>query len=207
MHDGCRWAWAGGLFSRKAHALTDKDTIVLADFANTTGDAIFDDTLKTALNVSLRQSPFLNVLSDSEVAKTLQQMTRPADTKLTPEVARELCQRAGSKAYIAGSIGSLGSEYVLGLKAVNCRSGDTLAEEQVTAASKEKVLDTLGEAASKLRGELGESLATVQKLDVPLEQATTSSLEALKAYSLGHKGPKRERPRRSPALPSTCHPA
>ena len=158
---------------------------MLADFANSTGDAVFDDTLKTALNVSLRQSPFLNVLSDSEVAKTFQLMTRPASTKLTPEVARELCQRAGSKAYIAGTIGSLGSEYVLGLKAVNCQSGDTLAEEQVTAASKEKVLDTLGEAASKLRGELGESLATVQKFDVPLEQATTSSLEALKAYSLG----------------------
>jgi tetratricopeptide (TPR) repeat protein/class 3 adenylate cyclase len=174
-------------FSRKAHALTDKDTIVLADFTNTTGDAIFDDTLKTALDVSLRQSSFLNVLSDSELAKTLQEMTRPASTKITPEVARELCQRAGSKAYLAGSIGSLGSEYVLGLKAVNCRSGNTLAEEQVTAASKEKVLDTLGQAASKLRGELGESLATVQKLDVPLEQATTSSLEALQALSLGEK--------------------
>jgi len=132
-------------------------------------------------------SSFLNVLSDGDVAKTLQQMTRPASTKLTPEVARELCQRAGSKAYLAGSIGSLGSEYVLGLKAVNCQSGNTLAEEQVTAASKEKVLDTLGQAASKLRGELGESLATVQKLDVPLEQATTSSLEALQAYSLGRK--------------------
>ena len=158
---------------------------------------MFDDTLKTALNVSLRQSPFLNVLSDSEVAKTLQLMTRPASTKLTPEVARELCQRAGSKAYIAGSIGSLGSEYVLGLKAVNCQSGDTLAEEQVTAASKEKVLDALGEAASKLRGELGESLATVQKFDVPLEQATTSSLEALKAYSLG----KRRITRKAPPQP------
>jgi tetratricopeptide (TPR) repeat protein len=167
--------------------LTDKDTIVLADFANTTGDPVFDDTLKTALNVSLRQSPFLNVLSDSQVAKTLQEMTRPAGTKLTSEVARELCQRAGSKAYLAGSIGSLGSEYVLGLKAVNCQSGDTLAQEQVTAASKEKVLDTLGEAATKLRGELGESLATVQKFDVPLAEATTSSLEALKAYSLGEK--------------------
>jgi eukaryotic-like serine/threonine-protein kinase len=174
-------------FAGRAQALTEKDTILLSDFTNTTGDAIFDDTLKTALNVSLRQSPFLNVLSDSEVARTLQQMTRPTSTKLTPEVARELCQRAGSKAYLAGSIGSLGSQYVLGLKAVNCRSGDTLAEEQVTAASKEKVLDTLGEAATKLRGELGESLATVQKLDVPLEQATTSSLEALKAYSLGLK--------------------
>jgi serine/threonine protein kinase/tetratricopeptide (TPR) repeat protein len=178
---------AGGLYFRTRHAapLTEKDTIVLADFTNTTGDAIFDDTLKTALNVSLRQSPFLNVLSDSEVAKNLKLMTRPTDTKLTPGVARELCQRAGSKAYLVGTIGNLGNEYVLGLKAVNCRSGDTLAEDQVTAASKEKVLDTLGQAVSKLRGELGESLATVQKLDVPLEQATTSSLEALKAYSLG----------------------
>ena len=179
----------GGMlfFSRKAHALTEKDTIVLGDFANSTGDAIFDDTLKTALSVSLRQSPFLNVLSEGGVAKTLQQMTRPASTKLTPEVARELCQRAGSKAYIAGTVGSLGSKYVLGLKAVNCWSGDTLAEEQVTAASKEKVLDTLGGAASKLRSELGESLATVQKLDVPLQQATTPSLEALHALSLGDK--------------------
>jgi hypothetical protein len=181
---------AGGLYSRshqQSKRLSERDTIVLTDFANSTGDIVFDDTLKTALNVSLRQSPFLNVLSDSEVAKTLQQMTRPASTKLTPEVTRELCLRAGSKAYLAGSIGSLGSEYVLGLKTVNCQSGDTLAEEQVTAASKEKVLDTLGGAASKLRGELGESLATVQKFDVPLEQATTSSLEALKAYSLGWK--------------------
>jgi DNA-binding winged helix-turn-helix (wHTH) protein/Tfp pilus assembly protein PilF len=165
--------------------LTDKDTIVLADFANSTGDPVFDDTLKTALTVSLRQSPFLNVLSDSDVAKTLQQMTRSANTKLTPEVARELCQRAGSKAYVDGSIGSLGSEYVLALKAENCQSGDTLAQEQVTAASKEQVLDALGKEASKLRGELGESLATVRKFDVPLAQATTSSLEALKAYSLG----------------------
>jgi serine/threonine protein kinase/Tfp pilus assembly protein PilF len=180
---------AGGLYylSNQSKRLTEKDTIVVSDFANSTGDAIFDDTLKTALNVSLLQSPFLNVLSDSGVTKTLQQMTRPASTKLTPEVARELCQRAGSKAYIAGSIDSLGSEYVLGLKAVNCQSGDTLAEEQVTAASKEKVLDALGAAASKLRTELGESLATVQKFDVPLEQATTSSLEALKAYSLAFK--------------------
>ncbi len=180
---------ASGLYyrSHRAKPLTDKDTIVLADFDNKTGDAIFDDTLKTALTVSLRQSPFLNVLSDSEVAKTLQLMTRLATTKLTPEVARELCQRAGSKAYVAGTVGGLGSEYVLGLKAVNCQSGDTLAQEQVTAASKEKVLDALGEAASKLRTELGESLATVQKFDVPLEQETTSSLEALKAYSLGRE--------------------
>ena len=165
--------------------LTDKDTIVLTDFANSTGDAVFDDTLKTALSVSLRQSPFLNVLSDSQVAKTMKMMARPAGTKLTPELARELCQRAGSKAFIAGSIGSLGSEYVLGLKAVNCQNGDTLAQEQVTASSKEKVLDALGDAASKLRSEMGESLATVQKFDVPLVQATTPSLDALKAYTLG----------------------
>jgi DNA-binding winged helix-turn-helix (wHTH) protein len=180
---------AGGLYyrSHQSNRLTEKDTIVLSDFANSTGDAIFDDTLKTALNISLRQSPFLNLLSDGAVSKTLRLMTRPATTKLTPEVARELCLRAGSKAYIAGAIGSLGSEYVLGLKAVNCQSGDMLAEEQVTAASKEKVLDVLGNAASKLRGELGESLATVQKFDVPLIEATTSSLEALKAYSLGPK--------------------
>ncbi len=177
---------AGGYFYlHRTPKLTDKDTIVLADFDNKTGDAIFDDTLKTALNVSLRQSPFLNVLSDSKVATALQQMTRPASTKLTPEVAREVCQRAGSKAYLSGAIGSLGSEYVLALKAVNCQSGDALAQEQVTAASKEKVLDALGEATSKLRGELGESLATVQKFDAPLEEATTSSLEALKAYSTG----------------------
>ncbi len=181
---------AGGLYyrsHRQSKRLTDKDTIVLADFANSTGDAVFDDTLKTALNVSLRQSPFLNMLSDSAVAKTLQEMTRPESTKLTSEITREVCQRTQSKAYIAGSIATLGSEYVLGLKAVNCQSGDTLAQEQVTAASKEKVLDALGEAASKLRGELGESLATVQKFDVPLSEATTSSLEALKAYSLGEK--------------------
>jgi serine/threonine protein kinase/tetratricopeptide (TPR) repeat protein len=170
-----------------AHVLTEKDTIVLADFSNSTGDAVFDDTLKTALSVSLNQSPFLNVLSENKVASTLKLMSRPADTKLTPEVTRELCQRADSKAYLAGSIASLGSQYVLGLKAVNCQSGDPLAEEQLTAASKEKVLDALGEAASKLRTELGESLATVQKLDVPLSEATTSSLEALKAYSLGQK--------------------
>ncbi|MGA2357552.1 MAG: hypothetical protein ABSF66_01025 [Terriglobales bacterium] len=180
---------AGGFYyrSRQTERLTDKDNIVLADFANSTGDPVFDDTLKTALVVSLQQSPFLNVLSDQKVSATLQTMIRPAGTKLTAEVTRELCQRAGSKAYIAGAIASLGNEYVLGLKAVNCQSGDTLAQEQVTAASKEKVLEALGEAASKLRGELGESLATVQKFDVPLVQATTSSLEALKAFSLGRK--------------------
>jgi serine/threonine protein kinase/tetratricopeptide (TPR) repeat protein len=180
---------AAGLYWR-SHAgkpLTDKDTIVLADFANSTGDAVFDDTLKTALSVALNQSPFLNVLPENKVAATLQLMARPANSALTPELARELCERAGSKAYIAGSIGNLGSQYIVGLKAVNCRSGDVLVEQQVTAAGKEKVLDGLGTAAAKLRGSLGESLATVQKFDVPLAQATTSSLEALKQYSLSTK--------------------
>jgi tetratricopeptide (TPR) repeat protein/predicted Ser/Thr protein kinase len=172
---------------RKGRKLTEKDSVVLADFANTTADAVFDDTLKTALNVTLSQSPFLNVLPDNTVAATLQLMTRPANTRLTPPVARELCQRAGSKAYIAGSIDRLGSEYVIGLKAINCRTGDVLAVEQKTATGKEKVLQALGEAASQLRGRLGESLATVAKYDAPLEQATTSSLEALKAYSMGAK--------------------
>jgi tetratricopeptide (TPR) repeat protein/predicted Ser/Thr protein kinase len=180
---------SGGLYHRshRTKPLTEKDTIVLADFANSTGDPVFDDTLKTALSVALNQSPFLNVLPDNKVAATSKLMSRLPGTKLTADVARELCQRAGSKAYIAGSIASLGTEYVVGLKAVNCQSGDPLAEEQVTAATKEKVLDTLGDAASKLRSELGESLATVQTFDVPLEQATTSSLEALKALSLGTK--------------------
>jgi serine/threonine protein kinase/tetratricopeptide (TPR) repeat protein len=175
--------FGGYFYIHRSPKLTEKDTIVLADFTNTTGDPVFDDTLKAALSIALRQSPFLNLLSDDRVGATLKLMTRPTNTPLTPELTREVCQRAHSKAYIAGSIATLGSEYVLGLKAANCQSGDTLAQEQFTAASKEKVLDALGEAASKLRGELGESLATVQKFDVPLEQATTSSLEALKAYS------------------------
>jgi len=176
-------------FRMRQHArlLTEKDTIVLADFANSTGDVIFDDTLKTALAVAFRQSPFLNVLSDGEVAKTLKLMTRPADSKLTLDLTRELCLRAGSKAYVAGSIGSLGSQYVLGLKAVDCQNGNTLGQEQTTASSKEQVLAALVKAASRLRGELGESLATVQKFDMPLEEATTSSLEALKAYTLSAK--------------------
>ena len=180
----------GGLYYRShrpSKRLSEKDTIVLADFANTTGDTVFDDTLKTALAVSLRQSPFLNVLSDSKVAHTLKLMTRPPDTKLTPEVAHELCQRSDSKASIDGSIATLGSQYVLGLKAVNCQTLDTLAQELVTADSKEKVLDALSQAASKLRPELGESLTTVQKFDVPLPELTTSSLEALRAYGLGRK--------------------
>jgi serine/threonine protein kinase/Tfp pilus assembly protein PilF len=172
---------------QQSKRLTGNDTVVITDFANSTGDAIFDDSLKTALTASLRQSPFLNLLSDSEVRNTLKAMARPADAKLTLELAGEVCQRANSKAYIAGAIGSLGSKYVLEIRAVNCRSGDTLADEQATAESKQSVLDTLGEAVSKLRAELGESLATVQKFDVPLQALTTSSLDALKVFSVGKR--------------------
>ena len=180
---------AGALYyrSHRAKALTEKDTVVVSDFANSTGDPVFDDTLKTALTVALNQSPFLNVLSENKVAATLKLMMRPADTKLTREIAPDLCQRAGGKAFISGSIASLGSQYVLVLKLVNCENGVTLAEDQAMATAKEKVLGALGAAASGLRGQLGESLATVRKFDVPLEQATTSSLEALKQYSLGQK--------------------
>jgi serine/threonine protein kinase/tetratricopeptide (TPR) repeat protein len=180
---------AGALFLHKSkvHALSQTDTIILADFANSTGNAVFDDTLRQALTVSLRQSPFLNVLSDEKVGATLRLMTRPTSTPLKLDIAREVCQRAGSKAYIAGSIANIGDEFVLSLKAVNCQSGDTLALEQMQAASKERVLDVLGTAASKLRTELGESLSSVQRFDRPIEQATTPSFEALKAYSLGIK--------------------
>ena len=171
--------------SHQSKPLTDKDTIVVGDFDNKTGDAVFDDTLKTALTVALNQSPFLNVLSDNKVAATLKLMTRPVNTKLTPDVARELCMRADSTAYIAGSIARLGNEYVIGLKAVNCRTGEPLAQEQVTANGKEKVLNAVGDACGEAARQLGESLATVQKFDVPCEEATTSSLEALQALTAG----------------------
>jgi eukaryotic-like serine/threonine-protein kinase len=176
---------AGGLYFRGRHPapLTEKDTMVLADFANTTGDSVFDETLKQALAVDLGQSPFLNILSEEKVGQTLQQMTRSPGERLTRDLAREVCERAGSKAYLAGSIATLGSQYVIGLEALNCASGDVLAREQVTASGKEQVLPALGQAASKLRNEVGESLSSVQKFDVPLAQATTNSLEALKALS------------------------
>jgi tetratricopeptide (TPR) repeat protein len=194
-------AVVGGYYytHRSSAKLTAKDTIVVADFANSTGDPVFDDALKQALSVSLRQSPFLNVLSDEKISATLRLMTRPVNTPLTPDVARELCQRADSKAYITGSVAGLGSQYVIGLKAVNCLNGDTLAQEQATATGKEKVLDALGEAASKLRSELGESLVSVQKFDAPLGQETTPSLEALKADAIAKKIEKEKGP--AAALP------
>ena len=180
---------AGGLYLRSRHAapLTEKDTIVLADFTNTTGDPVFDGTLRQGLSSQLEQSPFLNLLSDERVTQTLALMAQAKDARLTRELAREVCQRTASAASIEGSVSSLGSQYVVGLKAVNCRSGDVLANEQATANGKEQVLKALGEAATKIRVKLGESLASVQKYDAPPENVTTPSLEALQAYSLAYQ--------------------
>ena len=173
--------------SHRAPKLNEHDTLVLADFDNTTGDPVFDDTLKQAISVQLAQSPFLNILSDARVRVTLKLMAKPPGTKLTPDVARDLCERAGAKAYVSGAIARLGSQYVIGLDAVNCKTGDALAQEQVTADNKEHVIRALGTAATKLRGKLGESLSTVEKFDTPMDQVTTPSLEALKALSEGRK--------------------
>ena len=180
-------AVAGALYyrSHKTKPLTDKDTVVISDFTNTTGDSVFDGTLRQGLSAQLEQSPFLNLLSDQQIGKTLALMSQPKEARLTSELAREVCQRTASAATIEGSISSLGSQYVVGLKAMNCRSGESLAQEQATASSKEQVLKALGDAATKLREKLGESLASVQKYDVAAESVTTPSLEALQAYTLG----------------------
>lgn len=181
-------AIGGWLYNtRKTHALGETDTIVVADFINKTGDAVFDDTLRQGLAAQLQQSPFLNLLSEQKIQQMLLLMGKPADARLTPEIARDLCQRAGSKVYLSGSIATLGSQYVIGVNAVNCRTGDSLARQQVTADNKEGVLKALDTATTALRATLGESLKTIQKLDTPIEQATTPSLEALQAYSLGRK--------------------
>ncbi len=167
--------------------LTDKDMIVVGDFTNTTGDAVFDGALRQGLAVQLEQSPFLNVMSEAQMQQTLKLMGQPGDAKLTANVARELCQRTQSAAVLDGSIASLGSKYVLGIQATNCHTGEVLVEEQTTADSKEQALKALDGAATQLRAKLGESLSSVQKFDTPLEQATTPSLEALQAYTMGRK--------------------
>jgi len=174
-------------FSHKAHALTDKDTIVLADFTNTTGDPVFDETLRQGLAVQLEQSPFLSLVSDQQIQQTLRFMQQPVDAKLTPAIAREVCQRSRGAAVLDGSIAQIGARYNLILKAVSCANGESLAGTDLQAVDKSHVLEALGQASSEMRKKLGESLATVQKYDTPLEQATTSSLEALHAYSIGFK--------------------
>jgi len=176
---------AGYLHFHRAPKLTDKDTIVLADFANATGDPVFDDTLRQGLEVQLEQSPFLSLISDDRIQQMLRLMAKPAEARLTPEVAREICQRTGSAAVLDGSIASLGTQYVLTLRAKDCRNGDVLDEEQVQAGRKEDVLNALSHIASRFRARVGESLSTVKSHDIPLAEATTPSLEALKAYSAG----------------------
>jgi tetratricopeptide (TPR) repeat protein len=171
--------------SQQTPALGERDTVVLADFTNRTGDTMFDDTLSEALALQLRQSPFLNLLSEQQVSATLRQMARDGMSPVTPEVAREICQRTASRATLGGTIASLGSSYVLTLRALDCVNGSTLAEEQVQAKSKEEVINALGQAAATFREKLGESLDMVQRYDAKIEQATTPSLEALKAYSQG----------------------
>ena len=181
-------ALGGWLFStRRAHALTDKDTIVLADFTNSTGDPVFDGTLRQGLSVQLEQSPFLSIISDQQIHQTLQMMGQKPDAKLVPEVSREICQRTGGAADLEGSIAQIGTQYLLTLKAVRCASGESLASAEAQAGDKNQVLDALGKTASDIRNKLGESLTTVKKFDTPLEQATTPSLEALKAFSSGKK--------------------
>jgi DNA-binding winged helix-turn-helix (wHTH) protein/tetratricopeptide (TPR) repeat protein len=171
------------VFSRKVHALTDKDIIVLADFANATGDPVFDGTLRQGLSVQLEQSPFLSIIPDEKILQTLGLMGQPVDAKLVPAIAREVCQRTASAAVLDGSIAKIGTQYLLTLKAVNCESGETLASTEAQASDENHVLSALGKVSVEIRNKLGESLSTIQKFDTPLEQATTPSLEALKAYS------------------------
>ena len=196
-----RWAWTAAVVGllitvaavtfrlsfHRSTVLTEKDTLVFADFVNSTGDPVFDGTLRQGLAVQLEQSPFLYLISEARVQHTLRLMEQPADARLTLEVAREICERTGSAVVLEGSIASLGSQYVLGLRAKDCRTGDVLDEEQVQAARKEDVLNALSQIASKFRTRVGESLTTIEKHDTPLAEATTPSLEALKAYSAAWK--------------------
>ena len=172
---------------RRTPKLTEKDTIVLSDFTNTTGDPVFDGTLRQALSAQLEQSPFLNLLSEERIAQTLSLMARPSGTRLTHDLALDVCQRTASTAVLDGAIAQVGSEYILTLKAVSCVVGESLASSQAQASDKNHVLDALGKTASEIRSKLGESLASVQKYDAPPESVTTPSLEALKAYSLGYQ--------------------
>ena len=197
---GASWKWifpiatvalvvlaTGYLYLHRRAKLSDKDTIVLADFKNTTGDQVFDGTLRQGLAVQLEQSPFLSIVSEQQLQQTLQMMGQNPDEKITPEIARELCQRVGSAAVLDGTVAQIGTQYLLTVKAVNCVSGESLASTEATASDKNHVLDALGKVSVELRNKLGESLSTVRKYDTPLEEATTPSLEALKALSSGNR--------------------
>jgi tetratricopeptide (TPR) repeat protein len=192
-----RWLIAGGVAAvallvaaylstrSRAFNVTEEDTVVVADFANSTGDPVFDGALRQGLSVQLQQSPFLRIVSDQRIRETLRSMKEPQDARLVPEIAKDLCVRVGSKVYIEGSITNFGNNYVIGLQAVACSTGDLLAQQQVQETGKERVLDGLSRAAGKLRETLGESISSVRKFDTPLAQATTPSLEALRALSIG----------------------
>jgi eukaryotic-like serine/threonine-protein kinase len=175
------------LFLHPKPVLTEKDTVVLADFANSTGDPVFDGALRQGLAVELEQSPFLSLISDQQIQQTLRMMGQPANTRLTPEIAREICERTASTAVLNGSIAQVGTQYLLTIKAASCVNGESLASTEAQARDKNHVLDALGNLAGEIRRKLGESLGTVQKFDTPLEKATTGSLEALQAYSLGRR--------------------
>ena len=191
-----KWLWGGVaavlaalgavafFYLHRTPELTEKDSVLLSDFVNTTGDPVFDGTLKQALAVQLEQSPYLNIFPQERVRNTLRYMGRSPDERVTPDLAHEICQREGIKAVLNGTISSLGSQYVVGVDAISCKTGDSLAREQVQVEKKEQVLGAVGKVASSLRGKLGESLASLQKFDAPVEEATTSSLEALKSFSL-----------------------
>ncbi len=194
---GLRWLIAGStaalilvaafLVLRQTAKLTDKDTVVVAEFTNMTGDPVFDDALRQGLSSQLEQSPFLNLLSDDRIARTLSLMVQPRNSRLTPELAREVCQRTASAAVLDGAVAQVGSQYLLTLKAVNCSNGESLGSAQAQAADKNHVLEALGKVSAEIRNQLGESLASVEKYDAPAENVTTPSLEALKAYSLGYQ--------------------
>jgi eukaryotic-like serine/threonine-protein kinase len=201
VEQGRSWGWTSaivllglavalGIFRltrQSPHVLTERDTVVLADFANSTGDPAFEETLRQGMDVQLEQSPFLSLISEDRIRQTLQLMGRPADTPLTPSIAREICERSGSAAVLEGSIANLGNQYVLGLRAKNCQTGDVLDEEQVQASKKEDVLDALSQIAVKFRTRVGESGTSVEKHSTPLTEATTPSFEAWKAYTTGLK--------------------
>jgi len=188
----CGWGCPGWLLvaaylgtRSRAYNVTEEDTVVVADFANSTGDSVFDGALRQGLSVQLQQSPFLRIVSDQRIRETLRSMKEPQDARLVPEIAKDLCVRVGSKVYIEGSITNFGNNYVIGLQAVDCSTGDLLAQQQVQETGKERVLDGLSRAAGRLRETLGESISSVRKFDTPLAQATTPSLEALRALSMG----------------------
>lgn len=201
VKDSKSWAWiavgaivvvalamgAVLIFMHRTPLLTEKDTVVLADFANSTGDPVFDGTLQQGLSIQLEQSPFLSIASDQQVQQTLRMMGQNPDAKLTPEIARELCQRTASTAVLDGSIAQIGTRYLLTLRAINCANEQSLASAEAQASDKNHVLDALGKMAAEIRSKLGEAFSSVRKFDTPLEQATTPSLEALQAYSLGRK--------------------